>query len=853
MKKIILIDGNNFMFRSYYATLYSGSVMRTSTGFVTNALYGFTTMINKIIKDHNPEYMVVAFDIGKNFRHEKYEKYKDGRAKTPDDLKMQMPVAKKLLDAMGIKYVEKEGYEADDIIGTIASLCDKDPLFDGLIISSDKDLLQLISPVVKMNLLKTKETCFYDEKTFKKDYGFEPIKIIDLKALMGDSSDNIPGVKGIGEKTALNLIRTYGSLDGVYKSIDEIKGKQKEKLIDGKEDAYFSYELATIYRDVPIDKDLNVYKYSGPDISKLNKMYEELEFYSLIDDSINNEESIEYIEIDDINNINDSIEFSYYIECDNDNYHFANILGMSLYDGQKSYYIKKDLVIDTIKKIKSKLRYTFDLKKNIVLLNKYGLKVDNTDYDSMICYYLLNGNNKDDLKDKMKKKGINCYDYKDLIKSKVDDDDFKKGIVSKSKFIWDEKNSLLEKLKEENMFKLYNTLEMPLINVLASMELEGIRVDESILKAMKEVLLKKLEVLEEKIYAISGKFNISSPKQLADVLFNKLEIPYPKRKSKTLSTDVSILTKLTDYEIVNLVLEYRTLKKLLTTYVEPLANFKKEDEKIHTIYKQTLTRTGRLSSVYPNMQNIPSKEEEGKMIKKAFIPEEDSILLSADYSQIELRILAEISDDKNMIDAFNNDEDIHKRVAANIFNQKIEDVTTKQRSYAKHIVFGIVYGMSGFGLGENLNITNKEANEFIDKFYEKFDGVKKYMEDIVETSKQTGYVTTLFNRKRYIDEYNSPIYMVRKTGERLALNTPIQGTGADIIKMAMLTIHKKLKKNNLKSKLLLQIHDEVVLNVYKDEEEIVKKIVKESMENIVKFKVPLKVEMSTGKNWYEAK
>ena len=852
MKKIILIDGNNFMFRSYYATLYSGSVMRNSKGFVTNALYGFVTMINKIIKEQNPEYMVVAFDIGKNFRHEKYEAYKDGRAKTPDDLKAQMPIARDLLDAMGIKHVELEGYEADDIIGTIASFCDKDPSFDGLIVSSDKDLLQLISPVVKVNLLKTKGSILYDEDTFKKDYGFEPIKIIDLKALMGDSSDNIPGVKGVGEKTAMNLISTYGSLNAVYDNIDNIKGKLKEKLELGKDDAYFSFDLATIYREVPIDDDLNVYKYNGPDANKLNDIYKELEFYSLMDENIKENTDVEYIEVNNIKDINDSIEYSYYIECSDENYHFGEILGLSLYDGNKCYFVNKDLISEVLKKIKSKLRYTFDLKKNIVLLKNIGITFDNTDYDAMISYYLL-GSIKDDLTSKMKKKGIYSYEYKELVKKKIDEEDFKKGIVNKSKFIWDEKDTLIEELKKENMFSLFNDVEMPLVRVLADMELVGIRLDENVLIAMKEILEEKLNVLEEKIYAIGGKFNISSPKQLAEVLFEKLEIPYPKKKSKTYSTDVSVLSKLLDYEIVTLVLEYRTLKKLLTTYVEPLKSFKKEDGKIHTIYKQTLTRTGRLSSVYPNMQNIPSKEEEGKMIKKAFIPEENSILLSADYSQIELRILAEISGDKNMIDAFNNDEDIHKRVAANIFNVDIRDVTSKQRSYAKHIVFGIVYGMSGFGLGENLSISPKEASEFINKFYEKFDGVKKYMDDIVVKSKEEGYVTTLFNRKRYIDEYNSPIYMVRKTAERLALNTPIQGTGADIMKMAMILIHKKLKKEKLKSKLLLQIHDEVILNVYKDEEEKVKKLVKESMENIVKFKVPLKVEIETGSNWYEAK
>ena len=842
------------MFRSYYATLYSGAVMRTSKGFVTNALYGFANMLNKIIKEEKPEYMLVAFDIGKNFRHEKYEAYKDGRQKTPDDLKNQMPIARYLLDAMGIKYIEKEGFEADDIIGTVAKMCDLDPEYDGLIISSDHDLLQLISPVVKMKLLKSKDSILYDEKTFEEDYGFEPIKIIDLKALMGDSSDNIPGVKGIGEKTAKTLIQKYGSLDGVYENIDDIKGKQKEKLENGKDDAYFSFDLATIYREVPLDIELEELKYNGADANKINELYQELEFYSLLDDTDVNMVKNNFIELEDLSVLDDKIEFSYYIECNNENYHFADILGMSLYDGTNCYYIKKDLVKDALAKVKNKLRYTFDLKKNIVLCKNIDIDITNTDYDAMLAYYLLNGNNKDDLSIKMQKSGISCYSFKDLVKNKVDDEEFKYGITGKARFIWDEKEKLESDLEKENMLDLFNKMEMPLIRVLSDMEITGIRLNDNILVAMKEVLEEKIEKLTKEIYDIGGEFNISSPKQLSEVLFEKLEIPYPKKRAKTYSTDVTILTKLAkDYKIVELVLEYRTLKKLLTTYVEPLSGFKKEDGKIHTIYKQNLTRTGRLSSTYPNMQNIPSREEEGKMIKKAFIPEEGSMLLSADYSQIELRILAEISGDETMINAFKKNEDIHKRVAASIYGVPISEVTSSERSNAKHIVFGIVYGMSGFGLGEDLNISAKDALDFIDKFYEKFPGVKDYADRIIEESKDTGFVTTLFNRKRYIDEYKSPIYMVRKSAERLALNTPIQGTGADIMKMAMIEIYNRLKEKNLKSKLLLQIHDEVILNVYNDEKDVVYEIVKDAMENIVAFRVPLKVQISMGNSWYEAK
>lgn len=858
MKKVILIDGNNLMFRSYFATAYTGSVMRNSKGQATNALFGFVSMIRKIIEEECPQYMVVAFDIGKNFRHEKYKDYKAGRNATPDDLISQMPIARKVLDAMGIKHLECEGYEADDIIGTLAKEADLDPEYDGLIISSDHDLMQLISPVVGMKMLKGQGgSVFYTVESFREEYGFDPIKIIDLKALMGDSSDNIPGVKGIGEKTARGLIQEYGSLDGVYENIDSIKGKMKEKLEVDKENAYFSYELATIYRDVPLEVDLGSLTYDGPNNQELKTIFQELEFHSFLksmDFGPKKEEKLEYVTVEKCEDIDSSLEFSYYIECDKENYHYANVLGMSLYDGKTLYYVPVELVGEVLTKLASRLRYTHGLKKNIVLAHRLGVNLTASDYDASIAYYILDNVTKDDLALKMSDAGIGIYYYDDVVKKKVSEEDFVTGILSKAKFIWDEKDDLLNRIALSEMSDLYNKIEMPLVRVLADMEETGIRVDPEVLHEMQDVLKTKIEGLEGEIYDLAGfEFNIASPKQLGDALFNRLGIPYPGKKGSSYSTDVSTLEKIVGYEIVPKILEYRTFSKLYNTYVEPLESFIMEDGKIHTIYKQTLTRTGRLSSVEPNLQNIPTREEEGKLIRKAFISEEGASLLSADYSQIELRILASISGDETMIDAFMHDEDIHRRVAADIHGKNIEDVTKYERSTAKAVIFGIVYGISGFGLGSNLNIPPKEAKQFIEKYYEMYPKVKEYMDRIKAEAYDQGYVKTLFGRIRHIEELKSPVYMVRAGGERIALNTPIQGTGADIMKIAMVDLNNALKKNNLRSKIILQVHDEVILNVFDDEIEIVRELVEKSMVNAADLKVPLKVGIESGKNWYEAK
>ncbi len=842
MKNIILIDGNNLLFRSYFATSYSGIIMRNDEGFPTNALYGFVSMLNKIINEEKPDYMAVTFDIGKNFRHDKYEQYKAGRHETPDDLKKQFPVARELLDALGIKYYEVENYEADDIIGTLSKMVIDDPDFVGTIISSDKDLLQLISPQITMKLLKQKDFIRYDENNFYTDFGFEPIYMIDFKALAGDPSDNIPGVKGIGEKTAQKLISEYKTIENLYNHLDEIKGSIKEKLLNDKESAFFSKEIATIYCQVPINIDLEDTKYEKKYPDKLNFMYQKLGFKSLIRKEIVNQEEPIINHIDE-SLININSNFAYYIECDKNNYHYANVLGMGVYDGKNGYYIKQDQIISFLNRHSKNNKFTYDLKKNICLLKS---NIINTNYDLMISSYLL-GHTKDDIAllmsdvpsyDELKKQEfINLENY----------------LIKKAKFIYDTNEENINQLSELKMLGLFNEIEMPLVYVLANMELSGIKVDKKILDDMNETIQVKIELLERKIYDEARmEFNISSPKQLGEVLFEKLNLPFGKKGKTGYSTDVKVLNRLISiHPIIEMILEYRNYKKIQSTYLEGLSNYIQDNGLIHTIYKQNLTRTGRLSSVEPNLQNIPVRDEEGRNIRKAFLPAND-LLLSADYSQIELRLLAHLSGSKELIQAFQNDEDIHVQVASKLYNVEEIAVTKEMRKNAKAVIFGIIYGISNFGLSEGTKLSPNQAKQFIEKYFEVYPSVKVYMDNIIKTAYDQGYVTTLFNRRRVIEELSSKMYMIRQGGERIALNTPIQGTSADIIKMAMVKIDKEISLKNLKSKMILQVHDELIFDVIKEEKEVLEKIVIDMMNNIVSLKVPLKVGVNYGENWYEA-
>ena len=855
MKKIVLVDGNNLIFRSYYATAYTGNTLKNSKGFPTNAIYGFLSMINKIIAEEKPEYMAVAFDIGKNFRWEKYKDYKAGRIATPEELKMQMPIAKDLLKAMGIMPLEKEMYEADDIIGTIAKMTEDDPDFASLIVSSDKDLLQLITDETEMKLLKMKDYIRYNPKSFKEEWGIEPIKIIDLKAIAGDHSDNIPGVAGIGDKGALKLLMEYGSLEGIYDNIDKITGKTKEKLINDKDNAFFSKELATIYKDVPLDITLEDLKIKEKDTSKIKEIYEELEFYSLLSSldvkEDNKKQEIKYEELKDITKLN-SDSYSLYIEIDNDNYHEANIIKIALSDKDHNYIVDKEILPDVINKIKDKNIYTYDAKKHYVLLNKIDLDID-FKFDLMITSYLLEENIKDDISYLMLNHGIDIPLY-DEIKKKKFDVNLDEIASFKSRFIYDVKDEYINRLTKEEMLDLYNDIELPLAKVLSSMEIAGVKVNKETLDNMKMDIKTRIDELTKEIYELADEeFNINSPKQLGVILFEKLNLTHGKGNKTGYKTDASSLQKIVgEHPIIEKILLYRNLNKLYTTYLEGLEPYIKEDGKIHTIYKQTLTRTGRLSSVEPNLQNIPTRQEDGKKIRKAFVPSND-VFVSIDYSQIELRILAHIADAKELQQAFIDGVDIHTKVAADINGKDIKDVTKKERSYAKAVIFGIIYGISGFGLGENLHITPKEAKAFIDKYYELYPSVKHYMDEIIRASHEDNVVRTMFNRKRTIDELTNKNFMIRQAGERIALNTPIQGTCADILKLAMVKIFKKLEEENIESKMILQIHDELVFDCKENEKDKVISIAKDIMENVIKLNVPLRADASCGTDWYEAK
>ena len=852
MKKVILVDGNNLMFRSFYATLYSGSMMTNKEGFPTNALYGFVNMMHKIIDEEKPEYIMVAFDIGKTFRHEKYDYYKGKRDETPDDLKKQFPVAKKILNAMGIKYFELTGYEADDIIGTFAKKIDENNDYIGTIISSDKDLLQLISDDVEVKLLKPKDYVRMNHKVFFDTYGLEPIKMIDLKSLMGDASDNIPGVKGIGEKTALKLLQEYGSLDGVYENIDNIKGATHDKLAADKDNAYMSYDIATIYREVPIDTSFENIKYLGEETDELIDIYNDLDFHSFLRKTPKKEtKEISYKEVTDIDSLSLTSPIALNLELDNDNYHNANIVGMSLYNDKTCIYIKGENLTNT-NFLKDIDIYTYNYKKVYSSLKRRNMTIPRCIMDTMLAGYLLNYPVKDDpayLATSLNH-DIPLYDKKIAINS----EEYIKRSVGIASFIYLTYDELLTKMKDNNVLDLYQNIELPLSTVLAKMELNGIRIDKTILEDMKKEIKEKIDDVSIKIYALAGKeFNIASPRQLGEILFDDLKLPHAKKNKTGYVTDQNILSKLVEYPIVRLILEYRLLNKLYTTYLEGILNSVAADGKIHTIYMQALTRTGRLSSIEPNLQNIPVRNEFGKLIRKAFVPEANSVILSSDYSQIELRIFAHLSKVDELINAFKNNLDIHTKTAMDIFKVSKNEVTKNMRRQAKAVNFGILYGISPFGLAEDVGISPKEAKKFIETYFETYPGIKDYMNTEIEEAHKNGYVLTIMNRKRTIEELTSSNYMQRSMGERMALNTPIQGSSADILKKAMVEIDEALTKEKLKTTMLLQVHDELIFNVKNDELDKVKEIVKNIMESTIKLSVPLVVDISTGNNWYDAK
>ena len=871
MKKIILVDGNNLVFRSFYATAYQGVIMKNSKGFPTNALYSFINMMNKIIKEENPSYILVAFDKGKTFRHNKYDDYKAGRMAMPDELKVQFPKAKEVLVAMGIKYFEIENYEADDIIGTLAKRVDEEDEFDATIVSSDKDLLQLISDEVDVKLLKQSGHILMNREEFMNTYQVEPKRMVDLKALMGDSSDNIPGVKGIGEKTAINLVSKYGSLDGIYENIDSISGKTKEKLLADKDNAYMSFDLATIYREVPLDFSLEDCKYNGYNPEEFKKILEELEFFSLIkkidfggvvtENTVEEKKEVKELNILDMSKFSNK-SFSFYLETRGEVYSKSEILGIGLYDGDNGYFISKD-EINNYKELFSNdtEKYTYDLKKCIVVLNNLGISINNVSFDTMIGTYLLDYVVKDDISFVARSFDYDITPYEDLYGTEkrpkeLELDELKKVCCLKAKFIYETKEEILKKLGMDEELDLFNNIEMPLARVLADMELTGIKVNVDYLSEIEVKLKADMEELEKDIYKDARcEFNIMSPVQLGVILFENLGIKYPKKiKDNKYSTSKDILDKIRHlHPIVDKVLEYRTLAKLYTNYAVGLKAEVRDDGRIHTIFTQTLTRTGRLSSVSPNLQNIPARSDFSRLIRKAFVPDNDSVILSSDYSQVELRIFAHMSKEENLIKAFVEDKDIHAKTASDIFHVPMDEVTKEMRRNAKAVNFGILYGISSFGLSEDLGIDINTAKEFINNYLETYPGIMEYMEKQKSEAYQYGFVTTLMNRKRVIDELNSKNYLIRSSGERMALNTPIQGTAADILKKAMVEIYNEFNKRGLKSKMLIQVHDELVFNVLNSELEEVKEIVRDIMENTFKLSVPLKVDIEVGNDWYEAK
>ena len=862
MEKIILVDGNNLLFRSYFATAYNGNFMNNSKGFPTNALFGFANMMNKIIQEEEPTYILVAFDKGKTFRHNEYEDYKGGREKTPDELKVQFPIAKEMLTYMGIKYYEIDNYEADDIIGTFAKYCDLDPNFIGTIISSDKDLLQLISNDIDIKLLKQKDYIRYNKDSFKEEYGIEPINIIDLKALMGDSSDNIPGVKGVGEKTALKLLQEYKTLDGIYEHINDIKGKLQEKLINDKENAYMSYHLATIVKDVPMDINIDDLKYKEKDIDKLNKLFEELEFYSFIKkERPKNIEELNYKIVTDISEVEIYPNSAAYLEILGYNYHISPILGLAIYNGDNNLFIPYD-ILKELKEINN-ITSTYDYKKLYVSLKWQNITIPNNMFDTMIAGNLLNYNIKDDIAYLANQMNYNIPFY-DSMYQKVktrsiyeapEIEEVAKTALLKAKFIYENKIILEDKLIDEGMIELFEKIENPLAQTLGDMEYNGVHVNINTLDEMGIKLKEKEALIEKEIYELAGcEFNIASPKQLGEVLFEKLNLSHGKKNKNGYSTSVDVLNKIRlEHPIIDKIIEYRMVTKLYTTYIEGLKNTVMNDGKVHTIFTQTLTRTGRLSSIEPNLQNIPIRNEYGKMIRKAFVPSDDSVILSSDYSQIELRVMSHMANIESYKDAFLKGIDVHTKTASDIYKVPTDEVTKEMRRMAKATNFGIIYGISKYGLSENLGISSKEAGEFMDNYLATYPGIEEFKKKTIADAYKNGFVKTLTNRKRYIEELKNANYMIRQSGERIALNTPIQGTAADMIKLAMVRIDKRFKKENIKSKMIIQVHDELVFDTLNSELDKVINIVKEEMDNVIKLDVPLDVDIEYGTDWYEAK
>lgn len=867
MEELILIDGNSLLFKAFYATSYTGNYMVNRNGIPTNGVYGFARMVEKIISI-NPKYVIVAFDYGKKtFRNELLDTYKATRKETPQELVPQFALAREYLTAHNITWYEVEGYEGDDIIGTLVDFGEKNNLKVS-VYTGDKDANQLISShtTIYRTVKGVTELDIYNEQTLLDKYGLKPDQFRDFLGLMGDSSDNIPGIKGVGEKTALKLLHQYGTIEGLQEHQDEIKGKMGEKIRAGMEDALMSKKLATILRNIPIDVDLEKATYQGYDYETLKSFYEKYDMNSLIKSMTTEAAPKKELKLEIVDHMPEITKDSaVYPSIYDTNYHRSIILGYGIYNDEQAYFISyenalKDELFLAYLKDENKKKYGYDIKSAVIGSRWNGIEINGYTFDLSLASYVLEPAVKEELKYVCTHFDYEGVQYDEEVFGKgakkhiPEDDILASHIVSKAKAIYELKDVVTKELKDKNQYELYEDIELPVTRILGEMEFAGTEIDLDVLKEMDTAFDETIEKLANDIYRISGTtFNISSPKQLGQVLFEDLGLKGGKKTKTGYSTSQDVLEKIIDaHPVVPLVLEYRMLTKLSSTYLKGLQEQVFPDNKIHTIYKQTLTHTGRLSSVDPNLQNIPVRSEEGKLIRKAFVSH-NGYLVSFDYSQIELRILAHMAHVTNLIDAFNQGKDIHRHTAALVFGVKDEEVSPQMRSQAKVVNFGIIYGMSEFRLSKDIGMSISEARDFINKYFETYPEVKTYMDEVVETCKKQGYVSTLLNRKRYIPTINDKNFMVRQQAQRYAMNTPIQGTGADILKLAMIEVDKALKEKHLKSQMILQVHDELIFDVFEDELEEVMSLVKEKMENCIKMDVPLIVEGNYAKNWCELK
>lgn len=879
--KLLLIDGNSIAFRGFFALYQSLDRFKNSSGLHTNALYAVHNMLENVLEKEQPTHVLVAFDAGKTtFRHSFYDDYKSGRAKTPSEFKEQMPYLRDLIEGLGMKHYELENYEADDIIGTLATHVDPEK-FDVVVLSGDKDLTQLASDNIRVDVTVkgVSEIESYTPEHILEKYGLEPHQIIDMKGLAGDQSDNIPGVTKIGEKTAIKLLKEFGTVEGVYENVEDMKkSKMKENLINEKEIAFMSKRLATIDTNSPIEVKVEELDFNGKNLEVLIPFYKEMDFNSFlgkldssfVEPEVEKKTAIDYIVATDLTEDMFSTDMSLYVEMLDENYHLSDVVGVA-FGKENRFYVTNDLAILDNEVFSNWIsneelsKKVFDTKRTEVALNRYDLKLKGVKYDMLLGAYLLDStNNSEDMAEIAQ-----SFDYFDIDNDEAvygkgakkglpeDESVFFEHLARKIRTIEFLYEPILEELENKNQLDLYFDIELPLAHILGEMEMEGITLNASTLQEMKGQFAERLEEIEQKVYTEAGEeFNLNSPKQLGVILFEKMKLPVIKKTKTGYSTAVDVLEKLKgESPIIDDILSYRQIAKIQSTYVEGLLKMVFSDNKIHTRYVQTLTQTGRLSSVDPNLQNIPIRLEEGRKIRQAFVPRhKDWQLFSSDYSQIELRVLADISQDEHLRQAFIEEQDIHTSTAMRVFGvESADQVDGNLRRQAKAVNFGIVYGISDYGLSQNLGITRKEAQTFIDTYFEKYPGVKKYMEDIVREAKDKGYVETLYHRRRYLPDINSRNFNIRSFAERTAINTPIQGSAADILKIAMIKIDKKLKEEGMEATMLLQVHDELVFEAPKSEIPKLQKLVEETMADAVSLSVPLKADSSFGDTWYEAK